>query len=76
MITVFHHGCMFHIKSMVTVNKYLYLILIGMEKSFILKLIRDNLYDYKVLLDEYDYYVFVETVVNEINRDIELNDNV
>jgi len=47
-----------------------------MEKSFILKLIRDNLYDYKVLLDEYDYYVFVETVVNEINRDIELNDNV
>lgn len=43
------------------------------EEPCIRNIIRDNLYDYKYLLYEYEYNVFVETVVDEINKQINEN---
>lgn len=39
-----------------------------MENPNILNKIRDILYDYKYLLRDYDYSVFIETVINEMNK--------
>lgn len=41
-----------------------------MDELNILSLLRNNLYNYKYLLQEYDYYTFVETVINETVNNI------
>lgn len=45
-----------------------------MEKQNTSNKIRDELYNYKYLLDKYDYSVFVETIVSEINKILEDED--
>jgi hypothetical protein len=47
-----------------------------MEKLSILKVIRERLYDYKYLLADFDYNVFVKTVANEITDELEENKDV
>ena len=45
-----------------------------MDEPNIYPIIRDNLYNYKYLLKEYEYSVFVETVINEIKKKLEDED--
>ena len=40
------------------------------DERFIENTIRDHLYNYKYLLKEYDYNVFVEAVVSEIIKEL------
>lgn len=42
-----------------------------MDEQNIYLIVRDNLYSYKYLLKEYEYSVFVETVINEIKKQLE-----
>ncbi len=42
-----------------------------MDEQNIYLIVRDNLYSYKYLLKEYDYSVFVETVINEIKKELD-----
>ena len=42
-----------------------------MDEQNIYPIIRDNLYNYKYLLKEYDYSVFVETVIEEIKKQLD-----
>lgn len=46
-----------------------------MEKQIILNIIRDSLYNYKTLLYEHDYSVFVETVAEEASKSIKENED-
>ena len=45
-----------------------------MDESSILNILRNNLNSYEYILKHYKYNVFVETVINEILKDIK-NDN-
>lgn len=40
------------------------------DEQYIKNTIRNYLYDYKYLLTDYDYTVFVETVVSEIIKEL------
>lgn len=43
------------------------------EKKSIRYIIKKNLYDYEYMLNDYDYYVFVETILDSIQNEINKN---